>query len=581
MLLTDKKGGRSRPFPTTRCRDSGHVVRETHGGGAGAVVGLDVDQRHHALVHLLLGAFQGRADVLGVLDIFAVRTEALRHNVVPRIAKIAARLVALGIGGPAAIEADDAEQRQFMPYRGVELHRVLPERAVAVQADDLVIRLRCLGADREGQADPHRAERPRIEAMPRREGRNRLAAKIEDLLPVDAQDRIALLEILDLLAESQRMYVAIGRVTAAGPSALCRLAFGQLLAPGLEAVGGLIVDRVDQLLQYALAVAHHRDIDIAGGTAELLGIDLDARDLRVLVEARRRRMRDDVIHPGAENDDQIGFLERVRTHRQIRIRVIVGHDATALRGRIEWDAGLIDELPHLFPGVRPQHAAPGADDRLPRLLDRIDESVDRLRFGIGPRLQDRPAHIAPIDLVFLHLGVEDVAGKIEINGPWLAKQRGLEREIHLLRNALQIVHAVGIFHLAFEAFDLIDLLEDLATELADRARSADRDDRTAIDKRVGEAGAEIECRRTARRHADARPLCHARIGLRHVGSTLLMARVYEADAFLDAGQLGIEHRPAHDEEQILDILRLQAARENFIAGQFRHRGSPLLSFFGG
>src|SRR5436189_4815145 len=110
MLLTDKKGGRSRPFPTTRCRDSGHVVREAHGGGAGAVVGLDIDQRHHALVHLLLRAFQGRADVLGVLDIFAMSTEALRHDVVPRIAKIAAWLVALRVGGPAAVEADHAKQ---------------------------------------------------------------------------------------------------------------------------------------------------------------------------------------------------------------------------------------------------------------------------------------------------------------------------------------------------------------------------------------------------------------------------------------------------------------------------------------
>src|SRR5436190_23321497 len=117
------------------------------------------------------------------------------------------------------------------------------------------------------------------------------------------------------------MYVGIGRVSAAGPSALCRLALGELLAPGVEAVGGLIVDRVDQLLQYALAVAHHRDIDIASGAAELLGINLDARDLRVLVEARLRRMRDDVIHPGAENDDQIGFLERGPTQREGRIRV--------------------------------------------------------------------------------------------------------------------------------------------------------------------------------------------------------------------------------------------------------------------
>src|SRR5207248_6807559 len=145
--------------------------------------------------------------------------------------------------------------------------------------------------------------RPRIEAMARGEGRDRLAAEIEDLLPIDAQDRVAVLEILDLLAEPQGMDVAISRVIAAGPGALCRLAIRQFLPPGLEPLGGLVIDRIDQLLQHALAVAHNRDIDIAGRAAKLLGIDLDAGDLRVLVEARRRRMRDDVIHPGAENDD--------------------------------------------------------------------------------------------------------------------------------------------------------------------------------------------------------------------------------------------------------------------------------------
>src|SRR5438270_28156 len=126
--------------------------------------------------------------------------------------------------------------------------------------------------------------------MARGEGRDRLAAEIEDLLAVDAENRVALLEILDLLAEPQRVDVAVGRVVAAGPGALRLLALGELLAPALEAVGGLAVYRVDQLLQHALAIAHDRDIDIAGRAAELLGINLDARDLGVLVEARRRGM---------------------------------------------------------------------------------------------------------------------------------------------------------------------------------------------------------------------------------------------------------------------------------------------------
>src|SRR5207244_11499218 len=68
-----------------------------------------------------------------------------------------------------------------------------------------------------------------------------------------------------------RVDVAVGRVVAAGAGALCLLAIGELLAPALEAVGGLGIDGVDQLLQHALAIAHDRDVDIARGAAELLG----------------------------------------------------------------------------------------------------------------------------------------------------------------------------------------------------------------------------------------------------------------------------------------------------------------------
>src|SRR6266566_1979986 len=172
-------------FRCGKARGLGLVIREAYGRGAGAIVGLDVDQRDHALVDLFLGALEGRADLLRLLDIFAIGAEALRHDVVARVAEVAARLVALRVGGPAAVQADDAEQRQFMAHRRVELHRVLPEGAVAMQADDLRIRLGRFGADREGEPDAHRAERPGIQAVPRGEGRDRLAAEIEDLLPVD------------------------------------------------------------------------------------------------------------------------------------------------------------------------------------------------------------------------------------------------------------------------------------------------------------------------------------------------------------------------------------------------------------
>src|SRR6266851_4824557 len=241
------EGGGSSERPE-RC-GSGFVIGEAHGGGAGAVVGLDVDQRHHALVDLFLGAFEGRADVFRLLDILAVGAEALGHDVVAGVAEVAARLVVIRVRGPAAVEADDDEQRQFVAHRGVELHRVLAERAVAMQADDLLVGLGGLGADGKRQPDAHRAEGPRIEAMAGGERRDRLAPEIEDLLPVDAEDRVALLEVLDLLAEAQRMNVAVGRIVGADAGALRSLAVGQNLAPVGEALGGLGVDRVEQLLQ--------------------------------------------------------------------------------------------------------------------------------------------------------------------------------------------------------------------------------------------------------------------------------------------------------------------------------------------
>jgi hypothetical protein len=150
-----------------------------------------------------------------------------------------------------------------------------------------------------------------------------------------------------------------------------------------------------------------------------------------------------------------------------------------------------------------------------RLADRVDERAERPGLGIGTRLDDRPAHIAPIDLGFLDRGVEHVSGEIEIDRAGLAGQRLLKREVHLLRQALQAVDAVRVLDAAIERLDLVDFLEHLAAELADRARAAEGHDRAAIDQRIGEAGAEVQGRRAARRHAHARPLGHPRIALRH------------------------------------------------------------------
>src|SRR6516225_8869934 len=68
----------------TRDGRSGLATGEAHRRRAGAVVGLDIDEADHALLDLLPGTLQGRADVLGLFDIFGVAAERLGHLVVAR-----------------------------------------------------------------------------------------------------------------------------------------------------------------------------------------------------------------------------------------------------------------------------------------------------------------------------------------------------------------------------------------------------------------------------------------------------------------------------------------------------------------
>jgi hypothetical protein len=79
----------------TREQRSGLSAGKAHGRGAGAVVGLDVDEADHAFLDLAPGALQGRADVLGLFDKFGVSARGLGHLVVACVAEIAAELVAL------------------------------------------------------------------------------------------------------------------------------------------------------------------------------------------------------------------------------------------------------------------------------------------------------------------------------------------------------------------------------------------------------------------------------------------------------------------------------------------------------
>src|SRR5262249_57628553 len=97
----------------------------------------------------------------------------------------------------------------------------------------------------------------RIDAVPRRELWDRLAAVVEDLLAVDAQDAIAVHEVTDLLAQPQRVNRRLGRgELLLGLRHLLHVADAQALPPCLVAGRrDLALDGIRQLLEGCLPLA--------------------------------------------------------------------------------------------------------------------------------------------------------------------------------------------------------------------------------------------------------------------------------------------------------------------------------------
>src|SRR6266545_967191 len=178
------------------------VGREADCRSAHPVVGLDVD---HGRLAGRIGPLERRSDLVRLLDELAVPAEVLGDLVVAGVAEVASGLVLLRVRGPAAVVADHDEDGDPVAYRRVELHRVDAVGSVAVQDDHLRVRARDLRADAERQPHAHAPEGAGVQPMARREGRDRLAPEVEDLLTVHDEDRVATQEITDLLAEPERV----------------------------------------------------------------------------------------------------------------------------------------------------------------------------------------------------------------------------------------------------------------------------------------------------------------------------------------------------------------------------------------
>src|SRR5437762_5966165 len=112
------------------------------------------------------GAFEGRPKLLRTLDVLAVGAEAGRDQIVARRQQVgghhAVRAVdgalAVALGGPTGVVADDRHERQVVTDGRVELHAVKAEGAVADERHRAHARPSERGADGERDARAERAE---------------------------------------------------------------------------------------------------------------------------------------------------------------------------------------------------------------------------------------------------------------------------------------------------------------------------------------------------------------------------------------------------------------------------------------
>src|SRR3954463_16286001 len=127
------------------------VHRLVHGPGRECVgVHPHVEQRRLAA---LAGALDRGPDVLRLADLLAVAAQHPGELVVADVGELVADVAAVGAVlldlavadlVHVRVVADDADERQVEPHRGVEVEPGEAERAVAEQAHDLAVRVRLL-----------------------------------------------------------------------------------------------------------------------------------------------------------------------------------------------------------------------------------------------------------------------------------------------------------------------------------------------------------------------------------------------------------------------------------------------------
>jgi hypothetical protein len=309
----------------------------------------------------------------------------------------------------------------------------------------------------------------------------------------------------------------------------------------------------------------------------------DLLDVRLVARVNLGRREVDVDKPGAPRGVPAGrrVLDRVVAHghdgvrlgeagpldvlgdepdRRDHERVVGGERALGHERRHHGDLRALGEECELPRRPPADHPVAGEDQRALRLVDDVRRARE------GRPVGRRAARLVGPERLALRGFLGHVLRQLQVAGPGLLLLGDLERLPDNLGDDRARLDLRVPFREGPECLDDVDELVGLLVEEAPRQLAGDRDDRRAIEIRVGQAGGEVRRPRPEGRQAHPRLAREPPPDVRHEGGRLLVADGDETDGRVEEGVVQVEGLLAGHAEDVAHALPLEAADQELGSG---------------
>ena len=258
---------------------------------------------------------------------------------------------------------------------------------------------------------------------------------------------------------------------------------------------------------------------------------------------------------GCSNDDrEVGIFERVATRELEGERMIRAERTASGTVHIRRDVELLHEIFRDRGRPTGPHLLAEHDDRFLRAHDHVGERLDIVRVAhtLGRRAitsRRRNDGFRDIDLI-----VEHVARNFEKRRAEISIERFARRHRDKIRAARRGRHARSELRNAFHDVDVRQILQTEHVVLRARGLAADEQHRTLRTKRIRNAGHGIGRTRARRDDGATEAAGHARVAVGRVRRNLLVPRVDDTDAFVDAAVINVDDVATAQREDRVDAF---------------------------